>query len=188
MPARPAARANSSGSGSGCLPRGSRRRREVAVDVEKARTRNVTAEIELATVVRFPELPAAIDELVLHLDAREDSPCCHPAALLVSGARWYARRRAASPSLRSACASLRASRRFVPPPTPARSQQQAGSPHSNEGCTPCNRQPITSAANVTPAASASLPMRAAALRARSSTGCSKGWRGCAIAARSAPIV
>ena len=37
---------------------------EVAVDVEKARTRDVALEVELASTRRIAELPPAIDELV----------------------------------------------------------------------------------------------------------------------------
>ena len=40
------------------------RRRQIGVHVEKARTGNVAAEIELAASLRFPELPATVDELV----------------------------------------------------------------------------------------------------------------------------
>ncbi len=46
---------------------------------------------------------------------------------------WHAPRRAPPSSLRSSHASLRASRRFAPPPTPARSQQQAERSHSTKG-------------------------------------------------------
>ncbi len=38
--------------------------RQVWVDVEEARARDVAREIELAAALRFPELPAAVDELV----------------------------------------------------------------------------------------------------------------------------
>jgi hypothetical protein len=41
-----------------------RLRREVDIDVEKARTRDVTGEVELAGARGIPELPAAVDELV----------------------------------------------------------------------------------------------------------------------------
>ena len=40
------------------------RRREVGVDVQEARTRNVPGEVELATALGPPELPATVDELV----------------------------------------------------------------------------------------------------------------------------
>jgi hypothetical protein len=43
---------------------GAGRRRQILVDVEEARARNMTAEVELAAAVGFPELPAAVDELV----------------------------------------------------------------------------------------------------------------------------
>jgi hypothetical protein len=42
------------------------RRRQIGVDVEEAGSRDVTAEVELAAAVRFPELPAAVGELVPH--------------------------------------------------------------------------------------------------------------------------
>ena len=39
-------------------------RREIGVDVEEARTWNVSREIELTPTARIAELPAAVDELV----------------------------------------------------------------------------------------------------------------------------
>jgi hypothetical protein len=39
-------------------------RRKVPVDVEEARTRNVTFEVQLPAALGLPELPAAVDELV----------------------------------------------------------------------------------------------------------------------------
>jgi hypothetical protein len=55
-----------------------RRRRQIGVDVEKARARNVAGEVELAAAVRFPELPPTVDELVaqtyqLPLDGGSDT-------------------------------------------------------------------------------------------------------------------
>jgi hypothetical protein len=41
-----------------------RRGRQIGVDVQKAGTGDVSAQVELATALRFPELPAAVDELV----------------------------------------------------------------------------------------------------------------------------
>ena len=38
--------------------------RQVCVDVQEARTRNVRGEIQLAAAAGIPELPAAVDELV----------------------------------------------------------------------------------------------------------------------------
>src|SRR3712207_3744735 len=43
-----------------------RRPREVALDVEERRARNVPLEVELVATVGLPELPAAVDELVSH--------------------------------------------------------------------------------------------------------------------------
>ena len=40
------------------------RRRQIGVDVEEAGAGDVAAEIELSTALRFPELPATVDELV----------------------------------------------------------------------------------------------------------------------------
>ena len=40
------------------------RRRQIGVDVEEAGAGNVTVEVELAASLRFPELPATVDELV----------------------------------------------------------------------------------------------------------------------------
>jgi hypothetical protein len=40
------------------------RSRKIVVDVEKAGTRDVTAEIELTAAAGAPELPATIDKLV----------------------------------------------------------------------------------------------------------------------------
>ena len=40
------------------------RRREVAVDVEKRRARDVPGEVELASACRVGDVPAAVDELV----------------------------------------------------------------------------------------------------------------------------
>ena len=39
-------------------------RRQIRVDVEEARTRNVSLEVQLAAAVGIAELPAAVDELV----------------------------------------------------------------------------------------------------------------------------
>ena len=41
-----------------------RRRREIALDVEERRARNVLREVELATARRVGDVPAAVDELV----------------------------------------------------------------------------------------------------------------------------
>jgi hypothetical protein len=43
---------------------GAGRRRQIRVDVEEAGARNVAGEVQLAAALRFPELPAAVDELV----------------------------------------------------------------------------------------------------------------------------
>jgi hypothetical protein len=40
------------------------RRRQIGIDIEEAGPGDVTAEVELAAAVGFPELPAAVDELV----------------------------------------------------------------------------------------------------------------------------
>ena len=40
------------------------RGRQIGVYVQEARSRDVSAEVELATALRFPELPATVDELV----------------------------------------------------------------------------------------------------------------------------
>ena len=40
------------------------RGRQIGVYVQEARPGDVSAEIELATALRFPELPATVDELV----------------------------------------------------------------------------------------------------------------------------
>ena len=42
----------------------SRLRREIAVDVEEARARDMSRKVEITTPVGVSELPAAIDELV----------------------------------------------------------------------------------------------------------------------------
>jgi hypothetical protein len=44
-----------------------RRRRQVGVDVEKARAGDVAGEIELTAEPGLPELPATVDELVLQI-------------------------------------------------------------------------------------------------------------------------
>jgi hypothetical protein len=44
-----------------------RRRRQVGVDVEKARAGEVAGEIELTAEPELPELPATVDELVLQI-------------------------------------------------------------------------------------------------------------------------
>jgi len=41
-----------------------RRRREVGVDVEKARARNVSGQVQVAATPGVGELPPAVDELV----------------------------------------------------------------------------------------------------------------------------
>jgi hypothetical protein len=41
-------------------------RREVAVDIEERRARNVSGEVELASARRVGDVPAAVDELVPH--------------------------------------------------------------------------------------------------------------------------
>jgi len=46
---------------------GTRRRREIALDVEKGRTRDVPFEVEVASATGFAELPAAVHELVSHV-------------------------------------------------------------------------------------------------------------------------
>ena len=40
------------------------RRRQIGVDVEEAGAGDVAVEVELAASLRFPELPATVDELV----------------------------------------------------------------------------------------------------------------------------
>src|SRR5207253_1886514 len=66
-PRTPGRRLEVVGVGKGMPPALPRRRRELAVDVEEARTRNVAREIELPPAVGTPELPTAIHELVTHL-------------------------------------------------------------------------------------------------------------------------
>jgi hypothetical protein len=44
-----------------------RRRRQIGIDVEEAGAWDVTAEVELAAPVRFPELPPTVDELVAQI-------------------------------------------------------------------------------------------------------------------------
>src|SRR5262245_574165 len=58
--------------GARVAPDFARRRRQVFVDVEERRTRDVAIEVELVPAARGPELPAAIDELVAH--ARSVTP------------------------------------------------------------------------------------------------------------------
>jgi hypothetical protein len=43
---------------------GAGRRRQIRVHVEEARARNMAGEVQLAAALLFPELPAAVDELV----------------------------------------------------------------------------------------------------------------------------
>jgi hypothetical protein len=43
---------------------GAGRRRQIRVDVEEARARNMAGEVLLAAALRPPELPTAVDELV----------------------------------------------------------------------------------------------------------------------------
>src|SRR5881396_3321624 len=41
-------------------------RREIGVHIKEARARDVSLEVQLSAALRLPELPATVDELVLH--------------------------------------------------------------------------------------------------------------------------